>query len=531
MRGSGSKSISIVASPVLVGAVTVLVVIVGVFLAYNANNGLPFVPTYELKAQIPNGQKLVAGNEVRLGGFLVGSIKEIKPQIITTNGKTRAVALVDLRLQKSIEPLPKDTVVGVRPKSALGLKYLDITPGKSKQMLRPGDTIPLSQAKKTEVEYEDVFSTFDKPTRNNARSSLKGFGDAFAGRGQSINQAIAAFNPFFRHLTPVMQTLSNPNTHIENFFKNIGHAAEEVAPVAKVQANLFGKMARTFDAISACATCLQQTIEKSPSTLATGATSFAVQRPFLAEFTTLSRELRPTVNTLHAKLGTINSALETGIPVLKRTPVMNRATEKVFNALYDLVRNPVTLLALKDLHTTFAVLRPFTEYVAPYNTVCNNGNAFFTGLADHMSEDVTGGTSEVVLVKVGSNFQEHALSQDEGERPADVPSNVDPQTYVDPSGNHYQVAHLEAYSPAVDARGNADCQVGQYGYINGPRNAPDAKYKPAPLADPQNPGSFKQWENTQGGGSHTSTLMDHPGLAGPTFVGRKLGIYNIKDVP
>jgi hypothetical protein len=176
------------------------------------------------------------------------------------------------------------------------------------------------------------------------------------------------------------------------------------------------------------------------------------------------------------------------------------------------------------------VLRPFAEYVAPYNTVCNNGNAFFTGLADHMSEDVTGGTSEVVLVKVGSNFQENALSQDEGSRPADVPSNVDPQTYVDPSGNHYQVAHLEAYGPAVDARGNADCQAGQYGYMNGPLNAPNAKYKPAPLADPQNPAAFKQWEETVGGGSHTSTLMDHPGLAGPTFVGRKLGIFNLKDV-
>ena len=30
----------------LIGAATTLVVIVAVFLAYNANNGLPFVPTY-----------------------------------------------------------------------------------------------------------------------------------------------------------------------------------------------------------------------------------------------------------------------------------------------------------------------------------------------------------------------------------------------------------------------------------------------------------------------------------------------------
>jgi hypothetical protein len=273
---------------------------------------------------------------------------------------------------------------------------------------------------------------------------------------------------------------------------------------------------------------LQDTIAKSPPTLAVGATSFHFQRPFLFEFTKLSKQLRPTVATLHNNLGTINAALETGTPVLKRTPEMNRLTGDVFDALYDLSRNPVTLLALKDLRTTFQVLRPLAEFVAPYNTVCNNGNAFFTGLAGHMSEDVTGGTSEVVLVRTGTSDQGHSLNQDEGERAADVPANVDPQTYVDKQGDHFQVLHGEAYGPAVDAQGNADCQAGQYGYMDGPLNGPDAKYPPADIKPGED---FKEWENTHGGASHTSTLMDHPGLAGPTFVGKRLGIDNIKDVP
>ena len=42
------RSTSVAANPVLIGAATVLVVIVAVFLAYNANNGLPFVPTYNV---------------------------------------------------------------------------------------------------------------------------------------------------------------------------------------------------------------------------------------------------------------------------------------------------------------------------------------------------------------------------------------------------------------------------------------------------------------------------------------------------
>ena len=66
------KQQSAFANPVLIGAVTVLVALVAVFLAYNANQGLPFVPTRELKVDIRNGSELVAGNDVREGGFLVG---------------------------------------------------------------------------------------------------------------------------------------------------------------------------------------------------------------------------------------------------------------------------------------------------------------------------------------------------------------------------------------------------------------------------------------------------------------------------
>ena len=53
----------------LIGAATTLVIIVAVFLAYNANKGLPFVPTYQLKADVPERRSnLVRGNEVRIGG-------------------------------------------------------------------------------------------------------------------------------------------------------------------------------------------------------------------------------------------------------------------------------------------------------------------------------------------------------------------------------------------------------------------------------------------------------------------------------
>ena len=40
-------------NPVLVGTTIVVALIVGVFLSYNANKGLPFVKTFPLNAEVP----------------------------------------------------------------------------------------------------------------------------------------------------------------------------------------------------------------------------------------------------------------------------------------------------------------------------------------------------------------------------------------------------------------------------------------------------------------------------------------------
>src|SRR3954465_2390122 len=135
----GRSPASVVASPVLVGAVTTLIVLVSVYLAYNANNGLPFVPTYNLRAELPGGANLVPGNEVRLGGFRVGVVDKLGTGTKMFAGKPRSIAVLRMKLDKAAQPLPKDTTVVVRPRSALGLKFVELTPGRSKQNFPDGD--------------------------------------------------------------------------------------------------------------------------------------------------------------------------------------------------------------------------------------------------------------------------------------------------------------------------------------------------------------------------------------------------------
>jgi phospholipid/cholesterol/gamma-HCH transport system substrate-binding protein len=514
---------ALVASPVLVGAVTVMIVLIAVYISYGANQGLPFVPTYDLTAELPSGAKLVKGNEVRLGGFRVGVVNELKPKTVSERGRTRSIALVKLKLDKTIQPLSRDTRIRVRPRSALGLKYVEIAPGRSRQTLTAGATIPLRNATQP-LELEDVFSIFDRKTRPAARTATEGFGDAFAGRGQSINSAIQALRPFFRSLEPVMKNLSAPDTQLDQFFLQLGRASAQAAPVARIQAALFTDMADTFAAISADPRALQATIEKSPPTLDTSIRSMHVQRPFLADFTDLSRRLRPAARELPRSLPRINKALAVGTPVLPKTVQLNDRLTKAFDAASDLFDDPNTLLSLKDIRTALSVARPAIEFIAPYQTVCNLTVYFFHPLGEMQSQVQNGPTGGGTVLnnnaKLANTNQANSLGTLESSRPSDVPLGRDPRGATDASGAPLERQYLPlTYHPAIDAQGNADCQQGQTGWVKGPLPA-GSRYGRGELSD-----------GTPSGGNWPVLVNDLPVLSGGTYTSHRLGISNLRDVP
>jgi virulence factor Mce-like protein len=521
VRGRGATSV--VASPVLVGAVTILVVTVSVFLAYNANKGLPFVPTYDLSARLPDSSNLIQGDEVRAGGFRVGVVDTIKPATQVVAGRRRAIAIVNMKLDQAVKPLPVDSTVLVRSRSAIGLKYLELTVGRSKRTFKAGGTIPLGNSA-LPVEVDDLLNTFDDRTRSAEKVVLTGYGDALAGRGPDLNAALQSLNPFFRFLTPVMRNLNDPRTRLRELFRNVGETSAQLAPVARVQAELFTKMADTFAAFNRCPGCLQQTIEKNPPTLDTGIASLRVQRPFLVDFTDLSRRLMPVANVLPVALPRINAALAAGTRVLPQTVVLDHNTERVLRALDDLVSDPSTDLALNDLRNTLSSAKPLINYAAPYQTVCDYTTMFTTGLGQHQSEGVRAGVGERVLLKSDNMVQDNRFGNMFNDRPPDVPSDQDPRTKRASNGQPLEIFHGGPYYPAIDAQGNADCQNGQFGYMVGPFGT--SRYHPhksLPGDDPQN----TQWSRQFAGASHGMSADNSPGLAGTTFT----GVKNLRDVP
>jgi ABC-type transporter Mla subunit MlaD len=376
----------VASSPAIVGAVTVLVVIVAVFLAYNANNGLPFVATYDLKALVPNANALVKGNEVRIGGSRVGVIRSVTP-VEAPAGSGNFAAELDLKLDKSAEPIPANSTMIIRPKSPLGLKYLQIVPGDSPRGLEPGETIPVGQARPEPVDIDQFFDMFDEKTRTAIKRNNAGFGNGFAGRGPQINAAFGSLRELAEHGQPILRTLVAPGTNFGGFWEALEDLSATVAPVAEQQASMFVGLDRTFAAFARVSRpFIQETIVKGPPTLESVTADLPALRPFLRDAGRFFVALEPGARALGRTSPTIAAALRAGIPALNRTPVLFAQLDPTAEALLDFQSDPGVFNGLELLTDLNKTVDPAISYVAPAQTTCNYLTLTFRNLADAFSE-------------------------------------------------------------------------------------------------------------------------------------------------
>jgi virulence factor Mce-like protein len=464
------------ANPVLIGAVTVLIAVIAVFLAYNANGGLPFVPTKELKVNIANGSNLVVGNDVREGGFRVGVVYDIKP-IELPSGQTGAQLI--LHLDKARSRVPVDTKASILPQSVLGTKYLSLTLGNSSHTIADGGTMPLGQTT-VPVQFDDVFKTFDPKTRGAIQESLVGAGDTLSARGSDLNDTISSLPELLGHLQPVASYLSDPKSQLIPFVDNLDRLMETVSPVAAQNADLFRQMATTFAAIDKQPNNLKATIARSPSTLAVSTQSLKVQQPFLVDLTSLGKDLTPATASLDDALPQINPAIEAGTRTLAQTPSLNRNLQQVMTALKNLAQSPGTNIALNGLVSTVNTLNPMVRYLGPYQTVCDDWNYWWTYLSEHISEQTAFGFAQRVLFNQQNSAQPNNLGTEGATAPVNggVPDS--------PLGGD-EFLHAQPYGAAIDNQGNADCETGQRGY---PKKLNSFDPQGRNLAvDPHTPGS------------------------------------------
>ena len=449
LRRRGSSPFS---NPVLIGALAVLVMVVAVVLAFQANNGLPYVPRYTLHIEAANAEELVHGAEVHMGGALIGNVSEVTA---ARDRSGQPVAVINAALDKSVQPLPVDTHFTIRMKSSIGDKYLQVTLGHSRRTWRNGATVPLGHTSST-VDLDQVLDMYTPPTQNGVADTTLGFGQALAGRGSGLNQAIGAFVPLVSSLTPVMRNLASKRTNLKGFLDGLGTFVSALAPVSRQQAELYANLDTTFKALAGVARpYLQDWIAQTPPTFQTVASDGPAIGGFATDTAQLFADLRPGIATLPKSAPQLTAALKAGVRTLPGTARLDQQTVGLARALDQFGADGTAQAGLSRLSLATRSLTKPLQFLAPAQSTCNYMTLFLRNLASSLSDNIgTGTVLRFVLVAIDNGIAG-------GEA---APSSTPYTSTSQAGGNKHAPLHFDPYPNTASPGEVAECSAGKEPY-------------------------------------------------------------------
>jgi len=316
---------------VTLGLLGVIVSVTMLYIGYNSPNSIPGRSYYTINAEFEDADNLTASYQVRVGGELVGQV--LRPRVKDGKG------VVDLQLKPDVGPLLSDTTLKVRPRSPVGVRFVELSPGKSGSPIPEGGTIPASQTSVT-VQIDQAFSALDADRRAKAQTLLNELGKGFLSRGEDINASIEQAPATLGNLESVADAVNDVDDGVERFVNGNESAARAAEPVRDDIATGFAPEAKALRPFVDEADALARALDVAPAALRSVETDLARVTPMLVQLERFAKNAEPTFRT--------------AIPTLQDTRGLLTDARPAFSALrrtLPLVRTavPPTLAALKTL--------------------------------------------------------------------------------------------------------------------------------------------------------------------------------------
>jgi virulence factor Mce-like protein len=333
-----------------VGGIAVLVGLL--IFGINSPNGIPGRSYYVLDVAFRDADNISIHSQIRMGGRLVGQV--LHPRV--ENGQ----AIVTLQLTPDIAPLRSDTRVKVKPRSAIGTRFVEILPGSRGGPLRTGARIPASQTASTRP-LDEALSTFDAPTRQRAQVLLRQLGGSLAGRGEGLNDTVAAGGPFLRGLRSVTAAIADRRGAAAHLIRGADTMSAALAPVSDDFAAGLRPMATVARAVADERDALHATLEAAPPALGALSAQLPRTRPLLVEVSRLARRALP--------------ALEAAPPALRDASVLLHETGPTLHATRETLAQ-----ARGAIPPTLALLRAVRPELAPLDAAMTSATPILRNL-------------------------------------------------------------------------------------------------------------------------------------------------------
>jgi ABC-type transporter Mla subunit MlaD len=225
---------------------------------------------YLVRAIFDNGAFVVEGEEVRIAGARVGSVKSVEvsrgDEVTSRDGsKLPGKAVVVLQIDDDgFKDFRQDATCRIRPQSLLGEKYVDCTPTQPRaagtepppelEVIEdgPGEGERLLTVENNGTSVDiDLFNNINRFSyRERFRLILNELGAGVAGRGEDLGEVIDRANPALQQTDRVLKILADQNQELASLASN-GDAVLE--PLARERQHITSFMANSNVAAEATA--------------------------------------------------------------------------------------------------------------------------------------------------------------------------------------------------------------------------------------------------------------------------------------
>jgi len=310
-------------------ALTCFCLLLFLWLAFGG--AIPLKPQgYRVQVAFTDAATLADQADVRTAGVKIGRVveKELAPQ-----GGNKTVATIEL--ESKYAPMKADARAILRQKTQLGETYVEVTTGS-----RDADSVPeggrlrdgqVAQA----VEFDELFSIFDEPTREAFREWMASAAQAGAGRGRDLNDALGNLPAFAEGAQGVVGVLDDRRAALRDLVKNTGRTFEEITAdegalteLTQRNTELFDELSQRRDALAASIRIFPTFLDETRLTLARLRTFSLNTEPLIRDLDPVLDDLQPTLvslrrlspdlENLFENVDPLISAGDDGLPALSR---------------------------------------------------------------------------------------------------------------------------------------------------------------------------------------------------------------------
>ena len=313
--------------------------------------------SYEIKAVVPTAGGLASNARVTMAGAEVGKTAGVEVR------GSRAV--VTLRIKdESVVPIPEDSTISLRSRTALNENYVEITPGKSARELESGSLVPIRQSDEF-VDVDQIVSLLQGRTRARAQQFIQSTGAALVGKGDGLGQVLGSTASIFQDGGELTMGIVKTRRQAARLVDQFGRLTQTIGERGDAIRTLARRGETAMRAVASRDEKLGATIEELPETLRALQSASVTIGETSGRSAPVLRNIASSITALRPGIARLDKASSSALGVLQEAKAASGPVRAALGKVRSL--SGPTGTALPQIGQVLCETNPALRYITPYS--------------------------------------------------------------------------------------------------------------------------------------------------------------------